>query len=341
MQLIEFRDKGLYVAPADVYIDPWKPVNKALITHGHSDHARYGSKAYIATHAALPVIKHRLGSHIKANGVDFGEEIRINGVKFSFHPAGHIIGSAQIRVEYRGEVWVVSGDYKVEPDGVSEEFESVKCHAFITESTFGLPVFNWRPQTEIVDDINAWWRGNKEEGRVSILAAYSLGKAQRIINNVDHSIGRIFTHGAVENVNEVLRRQGIDLKETTRVVQGQKPEEYEGSLVIAPPSAVDSAWSKKFKDYSSGVASGWMAMRGTRRRRSADRGFVLSDHADWEGLLSAINATGAERVFVTHGYTDIFSRYLNSLGYDAAIVKTEYTGDELELATEESKASSE
>lgn len=339
MQLIEFRDKGLYVPIADVYIDPWKPVDKAFITHGHSDHARYGSKSYIATHSALPVIKHRLGSHINAKGIDYGEEISVNGVKFSFHPAGHIIGSAQIRVEYKGEVWVASGDYKVEPDGVSENFESVKCHAYITESTFGLPVFKWKPQATIMDEINAWWTANKEEGKVSILAAYSLGKAQRIINNVDHSIGKIFTHGAVENVNEVIRRQGKELKETIRVVQGQKSAMYEGSLVIAPPSAVDSAWSKKFKDFSSGVASGWMAMRGTRRRRAADRGFVLSDHADWEGLLSAIKASEAEKVYVTHGYTDIFSKYLTSIGYYSAVVDTEYTGDELEMIEEEKSAS--
>lgn len=338
MQLIEFKDKGLYVPIADVYIDPWKPVDKAFITHGHSDHARYGSKSYIATHSALPVIKHRLGSHINAKGIDYGEVINVNGVKFSFHPAGHIIGSAQIRVEYKGEVWVASGDYKVQPDGVSEDFESVKCHAYITESTFGLPVFKWKPQQVIMDEINAWWKTNKEAGKVSILAAYSLGKAQRIINNVDHSIGKIFTHGAVENVNEVIRRQGKNLKETTRVVQGQKPSIYEGSLIIAPPSAVDSAWSNRFKDYSSGVASGWMAMRGTRRRRSADRGFVLSDHADWEGLLEAIKATEAEKVFVTHGYTDIFSKYLRSIGYYSAVVNTEYTGDDLELNTDEKKA---
>jgi len=328
MQLIEFRDKGLYVPEADVYIDPWKPVDKAFITHGHSDHARYGSKSYITTHSALPVIKHRLGSHINARGVEYGEEINVNGVKFSFHPAGHIIGSAQIRVEYKGEVWVASGDYKVEPDGVSEAFESVKCHAYITESTFGLPVFKWKPQDVVMDEINAWWQGNKEEGRVSIIAAYSLGKAQRIINNVDHSIGKIFTHGAVENVNEVIRRQGVDLKETTRVVQGQKPSLYGGSLVIAPPTAVDSAWSEKFRDFSSGVASGWVATRGTRKWRVSDRGFVLSDHADWDGLLTAIKASEAEKVYVTHGYTDLFSKYLKSIGYYSAVVNTEYTGEE-------------
>jgi putative mRNA 3-end processing factor len=340
MQLIEFTEKGLYVPQADVYIDPWKKVDKAFITHGHSDHARSGSKSYIATHSALPVIKHRLGSHINAKGINYGEEINVNGVKFSFHPAGHIIGSAQIRVEYKGEVWVASGDYKIEPDGVSEDFESVKCHAYITESTFGLPVFKWKPQAEIMNQINSWWQANKEEGRVSILAAYSLGKAQRIINNVDHSIGKVFTHGAVENVNEVIRRQGKALKETTRVVHGQKPSLYDGSLIIAPPSAVDSAWSQKFKDFSTGVASGWMATRGTSRRRIADRGFVLSDHADWDGLLTAIKASEAEKVYVTHGYTEVFSKYLKSIGYYSAVVNTEYKGDDLQLnATEEKQAS--
>lgn len=332
MQLIQFTDKGLYVPQAEVYIDPWRPVQKAFITHGHSDHSRYGMQQYMATHAAVPVIKHRLGSHINISGVKFGETTTVNGVKFSFHPAGHIIGSAQIRVEYKGEVWVASGDYKVAPDNISEPFESVKCHTFITESTFGLPVFKWQHQATTMEEINSWWRRNAAEGRVSIIAAYSLGKAQRVINNVDHSIGKIFTHGAVENINEVLRTQGVLLAETTRVVQGQKPSMYAGSLVIAPPAAVDSSWSKKFKDFSTGIASGWMAMRGTRRRRSADKGFVLSDHADWDELLTAIKATEAERVFVTHGYTDIFSKYLSSVGYDAGIVKTEYTGDELVVA---------
>lgn len=336
MQLIEFRSEGLYIPPADVYIDPWRPVAKAMITHGHSDHARYGSKQYISTRSALPVIKHRLGSHINIRGVEYGESISINGVKFSFHPAGHIIGSAQIRVEYRGEVWVASGDYKVTDDGVSEAFEPIRCHAFITESTFGLPVFTWQSQEAVIDEINTWWSGNQEEGKVSLISAYSLGKAQRIINNVDHSIGKVYTHGAVENVNEVIRRQGVPLKDTIRVVQGQKHKEYQGALVIAPGSAIDSSWSKKFKAHSTGVASGWMAMRGNRRRRSADRGFVLSDHADWDGLLSAIKETGAEKVFVTHGYTEIFSKYLRSIGLDSAVVSTEYTGETVEEVASES-----
>ena len=334
MNLIEFTDKGLYVPQADAYIDPWKPVQKAFITHGHSDHSRYGMKHYIATNSAVPVIKQRLGRHNDIKGVQYGETVSVNGVKFSFHPAGHIVGSAQIRVEYKGEVWVASGDYKIEDDGISEPFQSVKCDTYITESTFGLPVFKWQSQAEVMAEINDWWRENAALGRVSILAVYSLGKAQRVINNVDHSIGKIYTHGAVENVNEVIRAQGVHLAETHRVVQGQQFKEHAGSLVLAPPSAIDSSWSKKFKDYSSGIASGWMAFRGTRRRRSADRGFVLSDHADWDGLLSAIGNTGAERVFVTHGYTDIFCKYLSSVGYDAGIVSTEYTGEELETITD-------
>jgi len=334
MQLIQFTDKGLYVPQAKVYIDPWKPVDHAFITHGHADHSRYGMKKYVATQAAVPVMKHRLGSHNDMLGLSYGEELRVNGVKFSFHPAGHITGSAQIRVEYKGEIWVASGDYKVENDGYCESFEPVHCHTFITESTFGLPVFNWRPQQQVVADINQWWQQNAADGRVSIIAAYSLGKAQRVINSVDASIGRIFTHGAVENVNQVLRAQGVTLADTQRVQQSLKFEDYKGGLVVAPPAAIDGAWSKKFKDFSKGIASGWMAMRGPRRRRSADRGFVLSDHADWDGLLSAIDATGASKVYVTHGYTDIFSRYLCDAGYDAAVVKTEYTGEDLVLENE-------
>lgn len=332
--LITFNENGIWCPIANVYIDPWKPVKKALITHGHSDHARYGSNAYIATHQSVPIIKFRLGSHIDIKGVKYGEEININGVKFSFTPAGHIIGSAQIKVEYKGEIWVVSGDYKLEDDGLSGVYEPIKCHHFITESTFGLPAFKWQPQSMIMDEINHWWRKNNEEGIVSVIAAYSLGKAQRIINNVDHSIGEIYTHGAVENTNEILRKQGEKIHKTTRIIQGMKPSIFDGSLVIAPPSAVDSNWSKRFKTQSNAIASGWMGIRGTRRRRSVDRGFILSDHADWDQLNEAVNLTGAENIYVTHGYTDIYSKYLNEKGYNAQVVKTQYTGETADLEIE-------
>lgn len=328
--LLDFTEKGIYCAQAGVYIDPWKPVDKALITHGHADHSRWGHKHYLCTRQAAPVIQHRLGK-IDVAPVDFGETLTIQGVKISFHPAGHIIGSAQVRLEYKGEVWVVSGDYKLEDDGLTEPFEPVRCHTFITESTFGLPVYNWKPQQEVFKEINQWWRANKEEGKTTLLTGYALGKAQRIIQNLDETIGTIYTHGAIENVNEVIRGQGIALKSTVRVTQDISKELYPGSIVIATPSSVGSSWIKKFAPFSIGSASGWMNLRGARRRRSVDRGFVLSDHADWNGLNTAIEECGAERVFVTHGYTSVFSQWLNEKGIEAGQVETQFEGELVEI----------
>ncbi|UII29993.1 ligase-associated DNA damage response exonuclease [Fulvivirga ulvae] len=325
--LLEFTEKGIYCPKTDVYIDPWKPVRKALITHGHADHSRWGHQYYLSTESAMPVIKCRLGENINIQTVKYGQVTTINGVNFSFHPAGHIIGSAQIRVEYKGEIWVVSGDYKIEDDGLSEPFEPVKCHTFITESTFGLPIYSWPSQAEIFNDINAWWRQNKEQGKVTILTGYALGKAQRLIHGLDESIGSIFTHGAIENVNEIIRKQGVDLKPTIRVTPEMGKGHFEGGLVVATPAALGSPWMKKFLPYSVGAASGWMRLRGARRRRSVDRGFPLSDHADWDGLNQAVEASEAERVFVTHGYTTTFSRWLNDKGIEAARVETQFEGE--------------
>lgn len=330
MPLITFNVNGIYCERAGIYIDPWKPVDKALITHGHSDHARWGNKYYLCTTSAEPVIRYRLGNEAKIESIDYGKELVINGVKFSFHPAGHIIGSAQIRVEYKGEVWVASGDYKVVDDGVSEPFESVKCDHFITESTFGLPVFDWAPQENTFTEINKWWSENAAEGRVSVIGSYALGKAQRIINLVDHSIGEILTHGAVEYTNKVLRKQGIKLHKTTKVDNSMHYNRFRGSLIIAPPSAFRSPWIRKFKDYSDASASGWVSIRGMRRRRATDRGFVLSDHADWKGLNTAVKETGANHIYVTHGYIDTYAKYLRAKGYDAHVVATDYQGDGIE-----------
>lgn len=334
--LLEFTDKGIYCPPAKVYIDPWRPVTRALITHGHSDHSRWGHKHYLSTESAKPVIRYRLGP-IKIETVQYGETRTINGVKFTFFPAGHIIGSAQIRVEHKGEVWVVSGDYKLEDDGISEAFEPVTCHNFITECTFGLPVYQWKPQEEIFQEINDWWKKNREEGKASVLSAYALGKAQRILNHLDTSIGRIYTHGAIENTNEVIRAQGIALPDTIRVTQSISRKDYPGSMILATPSSLGSPWIKKFGTASLGIASGWMSLRGARRRRAADRGFVLSDHADWDGLNQAIADTGAERIFVTHGYTDIFRRWLTQQGYEAQVVSTEYEGELTEMKENETE----
>ena len=327
MPLLEFNDKGIYCSRASVYIDPWKPVDKALITHGHSDHARYGHKHYMAVESAVPVIKYRLGSEISIQSQPFGKSVTINGVKFSFHPAGHIIGSAQVRVEYKGEVWVASGDYKTVSDGITEDFEVVPCNTFITESTFGLPVYRWKKQEDVFKEINDWWRQNKEMGKTSVLAGYALGKAQRILAGLDTSIGTIFTHGAIENVNGILRGQGIKLPETTLVTPELPKDSFTGNMVIATPSSLNSGWMRKFHPYSTGIGSGWMALRGARRRRSVDRGFILSDHADWDELNTTIKATGAERVYVTHGYTQIYSQWLESQGIEAIPVQTHFEGE--------------
>ncbi|AKP50211.1 ligase-associated DNA damage response exonuclease [Cyclobacterium amurskyense] len=337
MALLQFTEKGIFCERANVYIDPWKPVDYAIITHAHADHSRWGNKFYLSHHLSKPIIQHRLGSDIHIESMEYGEHKTINGVDFSFYPAGHIIGSAQVRVAYKGEVWVASGDYKLEDDGFSTPFVPVRCNTFITECTFGLPVFKWQDQKEVFEEINSWWRKNKAEDKVTILTGYSLGKAQRLIQGVDPSLGRIFTHGAIEKTNEIIRDMGVELNETTYVRPEINKNEYKGALVIAPPSALGTSWQKKFQPFEVGIASGWMKMRGPRRRRSVDRGFVLSDHADWEGLNTAIKATECEKVIVTHGYTNIFSKWLNDQGIATQIEATEFEGEVLE-ETEKSDA---
>lgn len=336
MNVLEFTDSGLYCPSADVYLDPWKAVKKALISHGHSDHAYAGHEQYLCTPQTKSVITHRLRLGDNVQSVAYGESIAINDVKFSFHPAGHIPGSAQIRIEHKGEVWVFSGDYKLQHDGISEPFEPVRCHVFISESTFGLPIYRWEPQAKIFDDINKWWRKNQVEGKVSVLSGYALGKAQRLLKNVDASIGKIFVHGAVDVMNEVLRPVIFGIPPTHRVTPEMKKQEFEGSLVVCPPSAIGSPWMRKFLPYSLGIASGWMNLRGARRRRGADRGFALSDHADWNELNTAVKESGAEKVYVTHGYADVFSRWLNENGIESGVVKTRYEGELAEVAEGES-----
>ncbi|MDT0294191.1 ligase-associated DNA damage response exonuclease [Mesonia ostreae] len=326
--LLHFNNKGIYCKQADVYLDPWKPVKNAIISHGHADHSRWGHQNYITQHTNVPIIKHRLGD-INVSGVDWGETFSINGVIFSLHPAGHIIGSAQIRVEYKGEVWVFTGDYKTEDDGIALPYEVVKCHTFITECTFGLPAFKWQPQQEVFHDINTWWQQNRDDGNTSVLFGYSLGKAQRLLKHLDTSIGKIYTHAAIENMNEVIR-EITPLPDTHRITRETKKEELKGNMVIAPPSAHGSPWIKKMVPYVTGSASGWMTFRGARRRRAIDKGFVLSDHCDWQGLLSSIKATGAEKIICTHGYTDIFSRFLIEQGYDARTEETQFEEENAE-----------
>ena len=324
--LLQFNENGIYCAAAKVYLDPWRKVEKAIISHGHADHSRFGHKKYITHHTNVPIIKHRLGD-INVTGKAYGESFTINNVKFSLHPAGHIIGSSQIRVEHKGEVWVFTGDYKTEDDGLAVPYEPVKCHTFITECTFGLPAFKWVPQAQVIQDINEWWSENQSEGKTSVLFGYSLGKAQRLIKHLNTNIGKIYTHGAVENMNEVVRTL-VDLPSTHRVTKETKKEELKGNMIVAPPSAHGSPWLRKMVPYVTASASGWMTFRGARRRRAIDKGFVLSDHCDWQSLLHSIKETEAEKIICTHGYTEIFSRFLREQGYDARTESTQYEEDE-------------
>ena len=263
-------------------------------------------------------------------GIGWDQPLELNGVKISLHPAGHIIGSSQVRIEHQGEVWVFSGDYKTEDDGICQPFEPIRCHTFITESTFGLPIYHWKPQQEIFHNIREWITENKAAGKTSVLLAYSLGKAQRVLHAVAETGAKIFVHGAIWNVHQALLSSGISLPEVERVSPETPKEKFKGAIVIAPPSADSSPWMKRFSPYAVGVCSGWMQVRGNVRRRNADAGFALSDHADWNGLIQSVKATGAQKVFVTHGFQSVFSRWLNENGIEAAEVKTEYGGEEEE-----------
>ena len=328
MDLVVARPEGLYCPPGDFYIDPWKPVERAVITHAHSDHARWGHAHYLAQTDSEGTLRTRLGADINLQTLPYGETLKHHGVKVSLHPAGHVLGSAQVRLEHGGRVWVASGDYKVEDDGTCAPFEAVRCDTFITESTFGLPIYRWPTQPVLFADIDAWWRANAAAGRASVLLCYSFGKAQRVLHGVDSSIGPIVVHGAVEPLNAVYRAAGVALPHTYRVTdEGVDAAMLKTALVLAPPSAQGSTWLRRFGNYSDAFASGWMQLRGTRRRRGVDRGFVMSDHADWPGLQQAIGATGAERIFVTHGSVEILVRWLTDNGLEAQGFKTEY-GDE-------------
>lgn len=326
--LIVERPEGLYCPPGDFYIDPWRPVDRAVITHAHGDHARTGHSHYLATTMSEGVLRSRLGEEIALQTVAYGEVVRHNGVNVSLHPAGHVLGSAQVRIEHQGRVWVASGDYFVSGPGdvnnTCTPFEPVRCECFITESTFGLPIYRWCPQREVFDDINAWWRANAEQGRASLLMGYSFGKAQRILAGVDASIGPIVVHGAVRPLNAAYLAQGVPLAPTLHLSEVSDKAILKRALVVAPPSVHGSAWARRFGDASDAFASGWMQLRGARRRRAVDRGFVLSDHADWPGLQRAIRATGASRVIVTHGYEAVMVRWLQEQGLQAGAFRTEF-----------------
>lgn len=335
MSLINLTDKGLFCQAANVYVDPWAPVDRAIVTHAHSDHARYGSVRYLCAAPGEKVLQHRLGGTARIETLAYGETLDIDGVKISLHPAGHILGSSQVRIENKGEVWVVSGDYKLNPDPTCEAFEPLKCHTFITESTFGLPIYRWPDREELFADINSWWSKNKAAGRNSLILCYALGKAQRVLSGLDLSIGPVYTHGAVEAMNDVYRSSGVSLPDTIKIQSGVEIEK--GAMILAPPSAQNTPWQRKLQPVSVAFASGWMQVRGIKRRRSYDKGFVMSDHCDWNSLLTAVKASEASNVLVTHGYSEIFSRYLQTeMGLEASILSTRFEGESALEQNEES-----
>lgn len=338
MPLVTSTARGLYCEAGGFHIDAWQPVERCIVTHAHGDHARFGHAHYLASRASEHVLRTRLGE-IKLQTLAYGASLRIGEVSVSLHPAGHVLGSAQVRIEHRGEVWVVSGDYKLERDASCAPFEPVRCDTFVTESTFGLPIYRWREQRDLFAEIDRWWADNRAQGRASVLFAYAFGKAQRILAGIDASGGPIVCHGAVESLNAAYRASGVVLPATLRADQAGA-DDLRTALVIAPPSAQGTPWLRRFGDYADAFASGWMQVRGVRRRRAVDRGFALSDHADWPALLQAIEASGARQVVVTHGQVEPLVRWLREHDYHAQAFDTQFTGeqDDDAAATADAKA---
>jgi putative mRNA 3-end processing factor len=331
MTLLRLNGQGLYCEAGGFYVDPWGAVDRAVVTHAHGDHVAWGCRHYLTSEEGAGVLRARLSDDAPIQPAAYGRAFDLNGVRVSLHPAGHILGSAQIRLEHRGEVWVVSGDYKTDPDPTCSPYEPVRCHTFVTESTFGLPIYRWPPQAEVLHEVNRWWRSNQEAGRTTLLYGYALGKAQRLLAGLDPSIGPILTHGAVERMTVAYRAGGVVLPPTTHAAAMERADRGR-AIVIAPPSADGSTWVRRFGEHATGFASGWMLVRGTRRRRSLDRGFALSDHVDWPSLMAAIDATGAERIWVTHGFTAPVVRWLREMGRDAVAIETRFEGERADLA---------
>lgn len=327
MALITVLKEGLYCESGGFFIDPWRPVDVALITHAHSDHARSGSQQYIATQISEGILRQRLGAEIHLQGVEYGEPLKLGDTWVSFHPAGHVLGSAQIRIEHQGEVWVISGDYKRCADPTCTPFEVVPCDVFITEATFGLPIYRWETGAETARRIYDWWQSEPE--RPSILFCYAFGKAQRVLSELTQFTDRpVYVHGAIQTLNQIYRDVGVSMLDTISTVDMPRSHKYHGDLILAPPSGHRSSWMKRFPQPQTAFASGWMAVRGARRRRGYERGFVLSDHADWPSLVQTVLQTGAKTVYVTHGQNEIVARYLNDVyGVQALPLTTLFEGE--------------
>ena len=315
--LLQQTPKGLYCPTGDFYVDPPKRVDRAVITHAHMDHVRQGSEHYLCSSPSEKLLKIRLGNKTRIDSLGYGRKRKIGDAQVSFHPAGHILGSSQVRIEVGGEVWVVSGDYNTARDITCEPFEPVRCHCFITECTFGLPVYRWRPQGELMEEINKWWKENAVIGKPSVMLAYSLGKAQRVIAGLDPEIGPIMAHEAVIPYLPVYEDSGTTLPRVETLRDKIPKEQFSKAIVIIPPAADESKWHKALRHGRTAMVSGWMTTRGARKQSRVESGFALSDHADWDGILMAIQSTGANKILATHGNTDALVRYLNGKGYES------------------------
>ena len=329
MKFIKFTKKGIYCIPGKFYLDPWYPVDYAIISHGHADHSRWGNEHYLCHTDSRNILLHRLGKDISIETLNYNVEKTINGVKVTFFPAGHIIGSVQIRLEYKGKVVVFSGDYKTQSDFITTAFEPVKCHEFITESTFGLPIYNWKSEIDLQAELQNWVLSNQANNKTSVFLGYSLGKAQRIMSLIE-GLDEIFVHNAIHNLNEAITESGIILPITKRIQADFKKDQVENKIIILPPSLLGSKMLKRIPNAATAICSGWMQIRGNRRWKGVDAGFAVSDHADWNGLLNAVKATEAEKVYVTHGSQATFSKYLNEIGIEAEELKTEFGNEETE-----------
>ena len=326
--LIVLTDKGLYCGPGDFYIDAWKPVHRVVVTHGHSDHAHPDMGEYYCSPQTAPILRWRLGEQ-NIHTLDFGKSVTMGEVQVSLHPAGHILGSSQVRVQHGDETWVFTGDFKREPDPTCEPFELVPCDTLICEATFAYPVYAWPSTDEEIQKILSWLEHCRTGGKAAILYAYSLGKSQRVLAGLAGRLEQpVLLHGAIARGVAVYQQAGIKLAASLRVADVPSDTDFSGRLIMAPPSAQDSAWCRRFGQFEQAFASGWMLLRGNRRRRNVQRGFVISDHADWQELIDTIEQSGAQRVIATHGNTDILIPYLQQRGIRAERLRTTFGEEE-------------
>lgn len=334
-EILTVDENGIYCPKGDFYIDPWKPVKTALITHGHADHLKSGHKEYYVPMKSKALMEHRLRDAPKYSITlyNFDETFEINGVSLSFHPAGHILGSAQVRVEVGNEVWVASGDYKRVTDPSCQPFELVKGDGFISEATFGLPIYRWNSSEKVIDEIIDWWSRNANEGKPSVLFCYVLGKAQRILAGLAKKITELpksvlYTHGSMDRMNQIYRDEGVNLLDTENATQ-QEGNKFSEDLILAPPSALRTQWMKRFKRCETAFASGWMRVRGPRRMSGYDKGFVISDHADWPSLITTIKETQANEIRLLGSNSQFLARFLREQhNMDVSTINYNYEEEE-------------